>query len=289
MKYRILVIIVSFSMIFLPVAVRAEGVKTTGMTVTPVRQEISVAAGKSTPESFMVANQTDKPMKVSFFIKQFSATNFTYDYVFHPAGNDWLRLGTAQVELKPKESRKISYSFNVPKDAKPGGNYYMIFASTDIIGPGLPATVQATISLFLTVEGKLVRTGTIENPSIPWLVTGTDIPYKFNARNTGNVYYSAYLYGQVAGLFGKQPAVGVGHVLMPQVARTISGSVPAPVIPGVYKVTYGYKTDFGTATTQSAYVLFLPIWSVAALAFLLVAGIWLFQRIRHRKTGNKTK
>ena len=117
---------------------------------------------------------------------------------------------------------------------------------------------------------------------------GNEVPYKFTIKNTGNVYFSAYLYGQLEGLFGKQPEAGTGHLLMPNAPREIEGTVPTPLLPGIYKLTYGYKVDFASIiTTQSTYILFIPPWSLAALLVLGVVGRWIWQKRKKRETSRK--
>jgi hypothetical protein len=60
---------------------------------------------------------------------------------------------------------------------------------------------------------------------------------------------------------------------MPGSVRRLTGTIAAPVLPGVYTATYGYRTDDGQNVQQSRTVIFIPPWSVAfLLAALLVLG-----------------
>ncbi|MDB5177250.1 MAG: hypothetical protein JWN75_918 [Candidatus Saccharibacteria bacterium] len=289
MIYRIVSsIVLALVSSLLPLTVQAAQPKDRGLSISPLRQEMTASAITPTAGSFTITNLTEKVMKVNLSVRQFSVSDYDYDYVFRTPEYDWIALRNTRVDLEPRKSMKIAYDVTIPAGTTPGGYYFALFASTDIVGPGLPGTVQAASLLYMRVEGKLVRTSVLQNDSIPWLVTGSEIPYKFDVKDTGNVDFSAYFYGQVQGLFGIYPEVGTSHLLMPGAIRTVEGAVPSPVLPGIYRVTYGYKVDFAQIiTSKTAYVLFIPPWSVAALVFALLAGRWLWQQKKKRSEPKK--
>ena len=258
--------------------------KNKGLYISPLRQQRVVAAGKATNGNLTIGNQTDKPMTVTLSVKQFSVTDYDYDYVFSEPKHDWLKFATTEVQISPHENKKVDYTLTIPQKTTPGGYYLSLVASTRVPGPGLSATVEAASLLYIKVAGNLVRTGVLRNDALPFFVTGSTIPYKFDVEDTGNVYFTAYFYGQLEDVFGvsKQPETGTSHLLMPGAVRTIEGSIPTPMLPGVYKATYGYKVDFAQiVVTKSAYVLFIPPWSVAALICILLFVRWLQQK-RHK-------
>ena len=289
MIYRFIAIaIISLFVIFTPSTVGAADPIGKGLAISPLRQEVTLDAGKTTKGMFTVSNLTNKPMLVNMSVKQFSATNYIYDYEFRPPDNDWVKLQVPQVQLQPGESRKISYDVILPPKVAPGGYYYTVFVSTDI-DSGLPSTVQAATLIYLTVNGDLIRTSLLQNDSIPFWVTGTNIPYKFDVKDTGNVHFSAYFYGQLEGIFGKLPESGTSHIVMPGTVRTIEGVIPSPLLPGIYRVTYGYKVDFADfVVAKSAWIIFIPPWSVVVLVFLLIGARWGYIKWRNR-TKNKEK
>jgi hypothetical protein len=288
MTYRI---IISIALIFVsslvPMATSAADVKGKGLSISPLRQELTASTNKPTTGYFTIANLTDKTMKVNLSVRQFSVRDYDYDYVFRTPEYDWITLKDTQVEMEPHKSKKLTYDVMIPAGSTPGGYYFALFASTDIAGPGLPGTVQAASLLYLQVDGKLVRTSVLQNDSIPFWVTGSEIPYKFDVKNTGNIHFSAYFYGQVSGLFGSYPEVGTSHLLMPGSVRTIEGAVPTPILPGIYKVTYGYKVDFAQIiTAKTAYIIFIPPWSIVAFIFVLLGGKWFWQKRRRSKKAS---
>ncbi|MFZ2544853.1 MAG: hypothetical protein WAW80_02665 [Candidatus Saccharimonadales bacterium] len=278
----IVAVVLSLVVSLLPVSVGASEATNIGLSISPLRRELTVTAGKTTTSNFTVANLTKEPMTVNFSVKQFSTTNFVYDYEFRPPDNDWVKIQVAQIKLKPGEGKKVNYTVNVPDRTSPGGYYYTMFASTDIAS-GLPSTVQAATLLYLTVDGKLIRTSVLQNDSIPFLVTGNEVPYKFDVKNLGNVHFSAYFYGQLESVFGKGEEIGTSHLVMPGTVRSVNGSIPTPLLPGVYRATYGYKVDFADfLVSKTAYVVFIPPWSVVATFFILLSGRWLWQKRRDK-------
>lgn len=247
-----------------------------GLSITPTRMEQSVAAGKTSTGSFIVGNQTDEPIVVRLSVKQFSVTDYAYDYVFQNPKDDHVKLRDHEVRVEAHATKRLWYDVTFPRTATPGGYYYAIFASTDVAqeGSAIAQTVQATTLLYVKLGGKFIYTSVWKNDSLPFVVMGSDIPYKFDLKNTGNVHFTGLFYGQVEGLFGKGQEVGVDHLLMPGAVRSISGTVPSPIMPGIYRVTYGYKVDFASIiNVKSAYIIYLPPWSIA-FAMLIAYALW---------------
>ena len=240
-----------------------------------------MSAGKSNEGSFTVANYTDKPMTVKLFVKQFSVSDFTYSYTFMEPKDNWIKLSDNLVNLQPNQNKRIGYIAEVPLGTTPGDHDFTLFASADITGQSMPVTVQATSLLYLTVEGKLIRTTELRGSSIPFLVTGTDVAYKIIVENTGNVHISAIFFGQLEGLFVKQAGLEAGHLLIPGAPLSIEGSIPMPLLPGLYKITYGFKADDAQSiTSKTAIILFIPPWSVIGIVLILMYGKWAGDRKR---------
>lgn len=268
----------------MPLVTYAKDAQNKGLSASPLRQAVTVAASKDKSGYFNVANLTDKPMAVDLSVQEFSVDDISYNYAFSQPKNDWVKMQQSQVVLQPRQTSKVWYDVAVPPNTKPGGYYFALFASTHVTGIGLPGTVQVTTLLYVTVDGALVRSSVLKNASIPWLITGDEIPYKFNVEDTGNVYFTAYFYGKVDGLFGSRPETGTSHILMPGAVRTVSGSVSAPILPGIYSVTYGYNVDYANIkVSKTALIVFIPPWSVAAFVFALVVARWLWQERQLKK------
>ena len=281
----LIVIFLGFVLITQAQPTQAKDQHDTGLTISPLRQEKTIVPGKVTSGNFIVTNPSDKTITVDLAVKQFSVADYSYDYSFRQPESDWVKLKDKSIILKPKQSQKIWFDIDAPEKATPGGYYYALFASTKVEGEGLPGTVQAASLLYVSAQGKLIRTSVLENDSIPLFVSGDEIPYKFDVKDTGNVHFSAYFYGQVQGLFGTYPESGTSHLLMPGSIRQVGGSVPTPLLPGIYRVTYGYKVDFADIiTSKTAFVVYIPPWSIATLILLIIIGRWIWQRRRQGRT-----
>ena len=281
MKRRLLTLCLCL-LVLLPAPASADTPKNKGLLISPLRQYISLDAGKQAIGRFTVANLTEQPITVTLSAKQFSVSDYAYNYNFSPP-NDWLSFKLTQIPLEPNESREVDYTVTVPAGTAAGGQYYTLLASAELNAGNLKSTVQAATLLYLTVNGKLVRTSQLVGSSIHRIVFGKQVQYTIDVRNTGNVHYFAYFSGQLHGLTAKS-ASGTSHILLPGPIRQVVGDINAPLLPGIYKATYGYKTDAGTTVTQSRFIIFLPPWSLAFLVLLLIIGLNLYGRRKRNKT-----
>jgi hypothetical protein len=244
-----------------------------GLLIAPLREYPKGNAGETVHADFTVANLTDKPLDVRLSVKQFSVTDYAYDYTFAAPKDDWLHLETPIVTLLPNKSRSINYTITIPAKAAPGGHYYTLFASADLESQGIRSTIQAADLLYLTVAGKLNTVSHLQHSSISVVNFGRNINYTLEPINTGNVYSFVYVSGQLHGLFVRPAQTSVAHMLIPGKVRRITDSIPSPIFPGIYNASYGYKNDAGWVIQQSHLIVYIPPWFIAfVLAGLLVAG-----------------
>jgi hypothetical protein len=284
MKHRLALTVFCLSLAAALLAVQPARAATStekGLAITPAKQYLATDAGTAVNSSVNIANLTDKPIVVNLYVKQFSVTDYVYDYRFDNPDNNWVKLGQTQVSLKARSSQKIKYTIDPAQGSSPGGYYYTIFASSKLSRAGVNATVQATNLVYLIVRGTLVKTANLESASVKTLVFGSHVPYRLAVRNTGNVHYFAFTYGELHSALGGNSMPSTTHLLMPDTVRDISGQLKSPTLPGVYKVTYGFKTDSGVSDNRSQYIVYIPIWSIVLLA-LIAFGLF---RLR---SGKKT-
>ncbi len=253
-----------------------------GLLITPLRQFLSVDAGATTTSQFTIANLTNAPLEVTLSVQQFSVTDYAYTYQFNTPVNNWLHLGQSSITLKPNQSQDIPYGLTVPSGSTPGGQYYTLFASADTGTQGVRSIIQATDLLYVTVNGHLSHTTQLQSSSMPSLVFGRTIPYSLQPIDTGNVHTFVYASGQLHGLFTNRVTAAATHLLMPDKVRSLSGTIPSPILPGVYRATFGYKTDTGQQVSVAHYVVYIPPWFIA----LVLAGLLALGRYwpRRRKT-----
>lgn len=261
-----------------------------GLLITPLRQYLQADAGNAAQSSMSVANLTDHPLAVSLSVQQFSVTDYVYNYKFEAPKNNWLHLSQTTLVLQPNQTQKVPYAISVPSKSAPGGHYYTIFASANLSSQGVQNTIQAADLIYFTVRGNLTTVSHLQSSSIPWLVFGRTIPFTLNAIDTGNTHVFVYVSGELHGLFVKPPQTSTAHLLIPGAVRKLEGFIQSPVLPGIYKANYGYKTDAGWVIEQTHLVVYLPPWSIAFVlaALLLVWRFWPNLR-RHKRTPNQSE
>lgn len=261
--------------------------KNKGLYISPLRTQLTLQPGDSVTRAFTVANLTDAPMTVTTHVEQFSVSDYSYDYQFTKANNDWVHLVERAVTLQPYESHELAYVVKLPTDATPGGHYYTLYASTAPTDT-TTSTVRATTLLYLTVNGDLSRTAQVVQSSLPSFVISPQITYSLDIRNTGNVHYTAYIASRVDGLGYQDAPSGTSQLLMPGATRQVQSSINSPLLPGIYKLSYTVKPEQGEAITGSQYFLFLPPWAVAILIIVFaVITHYVTRRLRPEQNKNQ--
>lgn len=276
MKWRVALTAIA-AIFLLPTVAGAQEVKNKGLFITPLRNYLSVQPGKTASGTFTVANITDQPATIDLSVEQFSVQDYSYDYQFTPPRDDWVKLNKTQTTLQPNKSESIAYTIAAPATATPGGHYFTLIATTQI--PGNPNTIRAATVLYITAEGKLLRTSSIVRTSIPAMSFGTDITFTMDVKNTGNTHYFVYVSGRLEGLSAKSDQPHITNLLLPGKTRTASSTIPAPLLPGIYQAVYGFKVDDGQIVERKQIIWYLPPWSL-----LVPAGIiWLVFVLRKRR------
>jgi hypothetical protein len=258
-----------------------------GLGISPVNRSVTIFSGNQNTSSISVSDFTSQPLSVSLFVKSFNVINYNYNYQFTNPINDWLKLSQTDINLQPGDVQTINYSLNVPSYAPSGGYYYAIFASATVPHVSINLSLQAASIIYLTVGGKLIETSNIVSSYISHFVLGKTINYKINVRNSGNVNYFIYLNTRIHGYLLRPAQTQVAHILLPNTIRTIDGLILSPYLPGVYKIDYGYSTELGSKVNLSAYVVFVPPWSIAVLILLIISAV--YYKDRRKKQSSKFK
>lgn len=278
--WRRVVLGIACLLIGVPAPTAAEGEKNRGLFITPVRQYIAVNPQQTNGGTLTVANITDNPATVTMSVEQFSTIDYSYDHTFEQPKDNWIKLSTTNFTLQPNKSQTITYTVSPPGATPPGGHYFAIFASATLTKDGAVASqVRAATMLYVTVNGELHRTSTIQKDSIPTISFGGDIAFSLDVKNTGNAHFFTYTVGELQGLTARGKGPEVTHVLLPNTSRILSSVISAPILPGIYRAVYGYRTDAGQVNQRERFIIYLPLWSL-----LIPLGIgWLVIAFRKKR------
>ncbi|HEX4662480.1 MAG TPA: hypothetical protein VH144_02605 [Candidatus Saccharimonadales bacterium] len=255
-----------------------------GLFITPSRQYPTVHAGQTVTQSLTVANLTENDMTIALSVEQFSVADYNYDYAFYVPKDNWVYVEKNQLSLGSGQSQKLAYTIKAPTDATPGGHYFTIFASVTLASG---EHVRAAMVVYVTVDGKLVKTSAITHDTFPMVSFGGDIPFKLDVQDKGNTHFFIYTLGTITDGIITKSVPETGHILLPKTTRTVDYVIPTPIMPGLYRANYGYKTDNGQIVQKTKLFLYAPLWSFAVAAGLVWFSVVLIRRHQRLSTKNK--
>lgn len=238
-------------------------VSTKGLALSPIRTESVVASGGSVKYKLTLTNYSDQPMKVTLSAEEFSVVDQNYDYAFDERSDvtKWVTFDKNIVQLEPGKSETVNYRLNVPKNAEPGGRYLSIFASTDAqVTAGELRTEQRIASLvYLTVQGKVTRTGELKSLQSPFVFDGYQ-PWKMTVANNGTVHFRSGYNVSVRSIFDGQEVAAKtdDSLVLPNTTRAIDAPMPALKYLGIYRVVYTVGLGDSPAAVRERYIVFLP-------------------------------
>ncbi|MBR2709830.1 hypothetical protein IKE72_01995 [Candidatus Saccharibacteria bacterium] len=292
-------------------------------SVTPMKQTVSLAEGDSYTgrvTAFVNESQQNgnfyyeasiKPLTVNDSDNEYAAvTSKSGDY------NDivnWVTLsngqetadanGVVKGSIEPGESVDFSYTINVPRNARGGGQYFAVVitsvpdpnAQTD--GGNLAITDNLSIvsAVFAEVSGDIKVSGAIKNNDVPSFLMNPPVTTSFIATNEGNTHSEVTYYMQVFPLFSNEEIYtteenpGSDYVL-PGTTRYVKQTWDDTPSVGIFKVrqtVYYDSTDNEPSVTEKM-VIICPVWLLFIIIFAIAAIIiWIVLRIRSRGKSSR--
>ena len=163
------------------------------LTISPARLEVSGDPGTSITKEITLSNDS-KTADETYYVtySNFEAQGETGSPRFVDPTND---LGTwmtsdKMVTLKPNESKKVSFTINIPKDAYSGGHFAAIFFGNNPGDAGQVSVGAKTGTLILlTVTGNVLEAGglssftTVGNNRI---FNTLPVSFQYRWKNDGN-------------------------------------------------------------------------------------------------------
>lgn len=257
-----------------------------GLLISPPRHSVQVAAGGSNSQEMTIANYTGRPLNVTLGVQEFSVANLSYEYQIRDAEKPWIHIEQTDLQLESGASQTLKFTVRPPHNATPGGKYYLIVASAIAKNGDLVSTIQVAAPVYITVTGDLDRSSRLEKDHgiDNFVIFGDRIPFHLNISNTGNVHYLVEVKGKLEGLSTAQSTSSTQHILLPDTTRQFNASIPAPLLPGIYRTTYGYSSEATGEVLIRSWVIYLPPWSVISTVLGLWITITIIRLIRRRRT-----
>ena len=259
--------------------------KPLGLTLSPLRSELSIAPGTSLDGALTVTNSTNKPMAVDASAEEFSVIDQQYDYAFTAESDvaKWVTFNPSEVDLSVGASKKMTFTVGVPLSAEPGGRYISLFASTKTgtSDDGVNSLQRVASLLYITVSGDVTRAGHLVTLTSPWEISGNNT-WSAAIQNTGTTHFRSRYNVEVRNIFGDGAVASASGdaLILPGTVRLVSDILPAPQLPGIYKVVYTIGLGDTPAKTETRFVLYAPVWSVIVIIAVATASILVLSRRR---------
>jgi len=247
-----------------------------GLTLAPLREEMTIAPGTTQKRTMGVLNSTEQPMTVQLSSEVFSVINPDYNYSFTEESEvaRWVRFAETEIQLEAGESRSIAYEVAVPIGTEPGGAYISIFATNDTQQETSAITLKQRLGLllYITVDGEVTRNGSLLSLSAPWIV-GAEGRWSATLQNTGTAHFRSRFEVVIKDVFGGTVSSTTGESLvLPGTIRRVSEVLNVPFWPGVYTATYSIGLGDQPAYTESKRLLVVPLWLWLILGTLAAVG-----------------
>lgn len=258
---------------------------TRGLTLAPLRSELSIAPGTSLDKTLRVRNHTEAPMKVQLSASTFKVINERYDYEFidseEPAR--WVRFAEDTITLQPGEERSIGYQVAVPLKAEPGGRYISLFVSADTkTRLQMPSRQRVASLLYVTVQGAVTRTGQFLGLDTPWLTAKSPV-WSARIRNSGSTHFRSRYQITVKSLTGDVVSQqNEDALILPGTVRLVSDTVKLSW-PGIYQQEYLIGLGDSPAHTERRWVIYSPIYATAGIVGLILLAATVLTHVRRRR------
>lgn len=245
----------------------------TGLTIAPLRFYPTQPPGAASSNKLQISNYSKTPLDVALSTELFTTTDESYDYSFSSAVNrDWIKFNESQFSLQPNERKLESFTISVPADAKPGGYYFSLTAST-IESPSKTSFTEVkrvSALVYLEVSGAMVHKVNLLSNDIPWFTTSRSLVVSARLSNAGTTHerVSITLPFRYLPFGGRNNSQSFDGLILPATIRRLDSKVELAPYPGLYKVNTSFSPPQGGTTVSSHYVLYMPVWFMASLAYL---------------------
>jgi hypothetical protein len=262
---------------------------TRGLTVSPLRTELSIAPGTSQDNTLTLSNTNSQPITVHLAAEEFSVIDQNYDYAFNIATQltKWVTFNPDTLDLAVGQMKTATFRIGVPLGAEPGGRYLSLFATT-AAGPadnGVISQQRIASLVYLTIAGDISRSGHLVSLNAPWITIGAT-KWSTALQNTGTTHYHSRYNVVLEPLVGTNNPIATESgdaLILPGTIRLVEDNVPLPALPGIYKVVYTIGLGDSPAKIETRIMVYIPPVAIIILLFAVVLLFSLISDLRLRK------
>jgi hypothetical protein len=299
----VLSVIVLFATLVTPFVTKYQSVRAQdaeeskeSITLSPAISKPLAEAGSTLRGSLTVINDGETEYQFLVYARPFSVTSENYDPNYTEINErteayQWVQFEKTNVRLAAGERVEIPYTVTVPKKAKAGGHYAVLFAETQPKqAEGTQVTRKKRVGslLYVTVDGNLINSGSLEGWDAKLWQKSKPIGAAIRIKNDGNVHFQVNSQVTFSNLFNKpRLQLNQEQFVLPGTTRRIIANMEKTPAIGIYRVSGTVSFLDKKETLPSKWIILLPIQVVnlfiAAVA-LLVAWQVLKPRIKARRS-----
>lgn len=303
----VLSVIVLFATLVTPFVTKYQSVRAQNaeeskesITLSPAISKPLAEAGSTLRGSLTVINDGETEYQFLVYARPFSVTSESYDPNYTEINErteayQWVQFEKTNVRLAAGERVEIPYTVTVPKKAKAGGHYAVLFAETQPKqAEGTQVTRKKRVGslLYVTVDGNLINSGSLEGWDAKLWQKSKPIGAAIRIKNDGNVHFQVNSQVTFSNLFNKpRLQLNQEHFVLPGTTRRISANMEKAPVLGIYKVAGTVKFLDKNEALPAKWIILLPIKVVntfIVLVGLAVAWRLLIPRIKARRGKSNT-
>jgi hypothetical protein len=273
--------VLSFGALFLGGCLLFPGVGNAqvGISLYPVKFNVTVAQGESYADTITVINPNDFSIGVHPEVENIAGGDEgsidLIDMEIPHGISSWVSIDRTEFTLGPQERRQIPFTVNVPANAEPGGHYGSILFR-GISGPNGGVGISGRVGTVMLIEvpGATVKTGKIDSFTGPASYVSHG-PFSFTAKleNTGNTHFNPESSISIKGPFYPEKSVAIEpRIVFPGHTRTFEAQVAGRYAFGPLTATLTSSMPGGAVTKTITFFAFPWQEALAVVAFGLL--VW---------------
>lgn len=294
---------------------------TTGISISPVSNIVSVSANDEYENTLNVTNNGSSDLTFEVYAAPYTYTkndetgdynlNFTNEttysqiirwITFKDDSGAWVE--TATYTIAPNETKEVEYKITTPASIPDGGQYAVIFAHTlsnsSSTSSGVKTEASPGMILYARGNGETIQTAVISDLKIAKTIESkndngvVDVKNHINAsakvRNDGNTDFNATGIMKVESIFGfstyetdlKEKSTANASVI-PEAEMTVRDEWEDTPFMGVFKVTWTVSAA-GEEQSIDQVVFILPASVIIIFIILLtIIIVWIIFIVRKKK------